>query len=596
MSPARYLAALISFCSSFAVFGMLKCPAPGPQYQEILNRLESFSSDMIVSDACANLKKDAQAMQNSFSSMGGFFGGGLGGDGSGELSVIELSFLMSSSDRVISKAKSIVDQLLVQPQCMQEYGVSALQLISSVTQQVTGLASAFSGPYGVPVSLGGAAISGILQGIDLLIQKHDYGYKFNKAEHRNLFVTNLCTYHDIRQEIVDMLYPANRILTYQTLIDELNIREHQLVDSFPLCAEYHNIYTHRENARPSIEKIKKSFERNADEAAHDSVWSHCLRLADLVHQEDSELSKIILNLPSEVDADFSKVRDLFSFSKAESGVLPSEICWEMQAQNLRESNQRSKSIISEIIKDTELCYQKELDQISQRGDSESGEKNYVDLLEKTLMQSSWARDEHGKLQRLVGDNSYQGRKELSTFKKTLDGRFFSRLAPKFVDWYRKDAIKSTSRFKRYLKKYSRRLSRKHFGRSYFSKGLPYQELLERSITEKATDTVLHSALYANTERLLTELSNAHLAMSTIEDYQEYFAKAGTLSKSLIHLEESKKALKTRAYIDSQSDLVEAMIRYLDWCHEKGYIQADGIKTLIEKIRTCRLSKVLKRLS
>ena len=105
-------------------------------------------------------------------------------------------------------------------------------------------------------------------------------------------------------------------------------------------------------------------------------------------------------------------------------------------------------------------------------------------------------------------------------------------------------------------------------------------------------TTLHSALYANTERLLTELSNAHLAMSTIEDYQEYFAKAGTLSKNLIHLEESKKALKTRDYIDSQSDLVEAMIRYLDWCHEKGYIQADGIKTLIEKIRTCRLSKVL----
>ena len=52
---------------------LLKCPAPGPEDQEIINRLETFSEEMVIDESCKNLKRDAQAMQSGMMCMGGFF-------------------------------------------------------------------------------------------------------------------------------------------------------------------------------------------------------------------------------------------------------------------------------------------------------------------------------------------------------------------------------------------------------------------------------------------------------------------------------------------------------------------------------------------
>ena len=587
MKKLLILVTITSYFLSFRSFGMLKCPEHNPTYQEIINRLETFSKNMKISNACKAIQNEIQLLQSNLSVIGPFFVGEMGNE-SVKLSVAELNALSNNSSLIIAKSKSIVDQLLVQPQCMEEYGVSTIQIISSIANQISSLTSAFLGPYGIPISLSGGAISGILQGLDLLIKKHNYGYNFHKSQYRNLFVTNLCTYHNIRNEIIDMLYPSIRILSYQILIDELNIRKNQLIKSIPLGFEYQNTYLQKESAYISIENIKNIIEKQSNE----SIWERCLMLANIVHEPDSDLTKLVSDLSPDSTNIFHSVFQLYSFAKGPDGVLSSKKCWQKGISSLQELNLRSTSIIFEILNNIEHSYQKKINSMGVNSKNDPDNNNNIKILEETLRQSKWAKEEYMKLQRLLGENSFQDRKELSTFKKKLDKRFFSKLAPNFIRWYQKEAKISVNRYKRYLKKYSLRISRNYYGFSFWSKGLQYQEILKKSMVEHSEDQDIHRVLYANTENLLTQLINAHLAISTIQDYQDYFAKYGTLSKDLIQLRGSKKIIKVKRYIENQLNITKLMIKYLYWCHKQKYVSADYIKILIDKIRNTDLKNTI----
>ena len=593
----RIILVLLLFVYESFAYSKLKCPYPGESVLRILQKLDDFSNDMNDDPVCQKLSQDAKQIQSgmaalsSLSKSGGASNNGGGGGGSGasnsatELSVNELNMLINASGQVISNAKNITDKLVSHPQCLKQNGLSTLQLVAAVTQQVTAIGASYSGPYGVPVSFGGGVIAGILGGIDSILQKQSFNYDFGQSKHRDLFVTKLCIYHDVRKEIVETLYPDNRILTYQTLLDELNMRKYRLIADQPLCKKFNDIKDLKDIASPEIDKFMtsiKSAQKNGVDAYHE-----CLHLAALTYNDNSPIPEMIEKIPFKETKRYQFVKSLYDFSRSEKGVSPVESCWIDDVEMLKKSNTRSNAILSKIFIEISGLYDRQLEKIIRQGEAESEGKNYVDLLEKTLQKIDWVQNEMLKMNELVGDLTFQSRKELSMYKRELDEKFFNILAPKFMKWYLKEAKKSIIVYKKIKKANTKSVIKKLGLKKIFKKSLNQEELIPLVMKKFKNDGHAHKFLYPMIEEQLTALSNVRFAERTLDDFHHYFSFAGSLSKEIAKIKDDHDMKSTEQFLNSEEVFVTQMINYLDWCHEQHYIKADGLKTMLEKIRRCR---------
>ena len=564
----------------------LPCPHANPRYKNALIQLSEFKDRVEVDQACQDLVR--QLSQLSSGQGGGFFFTPVNPNGA-NLSLFELSLLTRYSDIVVGRVQSIVNSLILRPQCLKTEKLSILQTLSSVTQGVTSISAAYSGPYGVPVAIGGAGVAGILQGIDLIIKKQNHGYRFDKLEYRDLFATNLCTYHDIKSEIVDLLAPEFRVETYDTLVEELELLQGELVREYPLCKKYQAISDYQTSAKFPLDEVREKIGNLKSESQLQHTWNTCVTTAEIIHSENSELAKIIENLPGDAEIDMEYVRNLFAFAKSEGVLLPGQ-CWLQQKEELIELNLKNLDLINELINGINKAYAKKLEEIENEAETTPtvnfDNRNPVVWLKRTIERLNWAKKEREKLLLLVGDQSFGARKEISDFKKFFDERLFKDLAPKFLRWYVKEANKYIKKYEKQLRTFTRGLRQSFFRSQPVSISLTSMIIEAQKYPENIN---LHITLYSYVEKLINSLSGAYLSSKTIKRYQEYFSKAGTHSKELAKLWSGKTLGKVNEKLRNEVDEIEVYATYLDWCHEKGIIQADALKELIEKIRNCRNS-------
>ena len=583
----RYSLLLLTMMVAFSELGFsLPCPSSNPRYKDAIIQLGELKDRVEVDQACNDLIKQLAALSNG--SGGGLFFGAPVNPRGGELSLFELSQLTRFSDAVVGKVRSIVNSLILRPQCLKAEKLSVLQALSSITQEVTSISAAYSGPYGVPVAIGGASVAGILQGIDLIIKKQNYGYRFDKLEYRDLFATNLCSYHDIKSEIVDLLAPEFRVETYDTLVEELESLQEELVRDYPLCQKYQTISDYQKSAETPINIVKKKIGDLKSDLDLQYPWNSCVVTSDIIHSETSELANLIERLPGDDEIDMEYVRSLFTFARSADGVLLPGQCWLKQKEELIESNIRNQNLIRELINGINKAYTKRLSEIENSADFtptiNTDNRNPVVWLKTTIERLSWAKAEREKLYTLVGDRSFGARKEISDFKKFFDTRLFKDLAPKFLKWYVKESNKYIEKYERQISKFTRELRRSYF------KGFSSKTNLTNMIVEaqkSPENKNLQITLYSYVEKLINSLSGAYLSSMTITQYKEYFSKAGSHSKELEKIWSGRALSKVNAKLKDEIDEIEVYASYLDWCHEKGIIQADALKELIEKIRNCR---------
>ncbi|NRA44055.1 MAG: hypothetical protein HRU09_03755 [Oligoflexales bacterium] len=566
----------------------LPCPSSNPRYKDAIIQLSDFKNRVDVDQTCNDLFKQLATLSGDAGG-GLFFGPPVSPNGA-ELSLFELTLLTRFSDAVVGRIRSIVNSLILRPQCLKEDKLSVLQSLSSITQEVTSISAAYSGPYGVPVAIGGASIAGILQGIDLIIKKQNYGYRFDKLEYRDLFATNLCSYHDIKTEIVDLLAPEFRVETYDTLVEELESLQEELVRDYPLCNKYQIVSDYQSSAELPIDSIRKKIGDLKSDTDFQFPWNSCVTTADIIHSETSELAKLVARLPGDEEVDMEYVRTLFAFAKSPQGVLLPGQCWLTEKDELIETNMRNQNLISEITNGINKAYDKKLTELENAAEStptiNKDNRNPVIWLKSTIERLDWAKEERKKLYALVGDQSFGARKEISDFKKFFDNRLFKDLAPKFLKWYVKEADKYIGEYEKQLKKYTKELRRS------YSDILSSKNRLADMIIEAQNypeNIGLHISLYSYVEKLINSLSGAYLSSQTVSQYKEYFSKAGSHSKELAKLWSGRKLSKVDAKLSDEIDEIEVYATYLDWCHEKGIIQADALKELIEKIRNYRRS-------
>lgn len=567
------------------------CPTSNIHYTDLMQRLNSFQSQVEVDNVCQNLNRELASLSAGMQGGGFFFGGG----GDGELTLAQLAILNRFSSMIVSKIQSILNEMIVKPQCMKENKITVLHTLSSVTLNLTSISAAFSGPYGIPVSIGGAGIASILKSIDVAVRRHNYEYDFDEKTYRDLFATNLCAYQDVKHEIVDLLHPEFRVKAYKVLISELGLEQEQLISKNPLCSEYKKIYDYQQNALPFIKNVRQVFQGLNLTPDDLVVWNHCVLMADLAHSEASDLSLLVRNLPGSDVLDFDYVRRLFSYARSDQGIMKPQICWEKNQKQLTELNLRSSNLISEIIDGTDKSYQKKLDSLVYRGNQSrqwSTERNNLVLrLKANIEKRQWAIKERKKLSALIDDRSFQARNELSQLKQFFDKRLLVKLAPRFLKWFIEDAYDKAKYFDKFKKKSERRLSKTYFNRSLFDRPLSLVSMIERAKNQEG-NLDLHYSLYSVIERLFSPLSSAYFSYLTVNQFKRFINQSGSISEDVQKLSLRRDYSKVVEFLRIQDQLISSYSQYLDWCHEKGIIKADGIKTLIEKIKNSRAKNPL----
>ena len=245
-------AVLLSFGMALivpAVSFAQNCPMPHAKYWELLSSLDRFTQTIKKGPECQSLSDQLTDLKVFYSSdnrklvdkaievVEGSSGKRV------ELSVDELKRLSNYSSDVTRKIGTIVASLTDQTGCIQNKKASSLQTLAAITQEAGALSAAFSGPYGVIVQTGGAVISGILRGLDALFSLFKDPYDFSRSQDRMLFVTNLCTYHNIREEIENLVSPESLIETYGELVKALAIKKDKLIQNHSTARQYSDLYT-----------------------------------------------------------------------------------------------------------------------------------------------------------------------------------------------------------------------------------------------------------------------------------------------------------------------------------------------------------------
>ena len=262
-------------------------------------------------------------------------------------------------------------------------------------------------------------------------------------------------------------------------------------------------------------------------------------------------------------------------------------CWEMQKDDLVEKNSRASNLIEELINGTLKSYRNKLGEIikeeNDEGFLDAASQNPVLWLEEMIEKKNWAQKEKSLLETLVDDRSFQARKELSQLKQFFDKRLFKELAPMFLKWFIKDAVKKMDFYEKKKKSREKYISRKYFGNKFFDKEIPLEDLIVKAkVMEDYLD--LHYSLYSTIESLFSPISGVRFGLQTVNQFKNYISQSGSSSKEMVKLWDRKDYKKIRAFLERQKGKIDDYIHYLDWCHEKGIVKADGIKTLIEKIK------------
>ena len=280
--PFRNFALVISFILPLQSAFALQCPKTQSDYTNLLASLNDFQSKLGQRPECQSLANEIQGLSYYFSRENRELieratGGLITGSDKREIPSEDLIQLQNYSQNVTQKILRVVQSLQSQNSCREVASPSFLSVFSTLTGEVTQIASQFSGPYAVPLSIGGSVVAGILSGIDAIFQANRSLYDFEKSsEARQLYTSNLCIFHDIRAEVDSILMPATRLSLIDTLIENLDEKKEKLLPESPLAGQFLENYNVRRSFLPALNRARNELTRlyNSDDLLDAVSYTH----------------------------------------------------------------------------------------------------------------------------------------------------------------------------------------------------------------------------------------------------------------------------------------------------------------------------------
>lgn len=231
---------LLSSTLSFAAepaSDVLKCPAIPEEYSKMLTELKSLKSSIKQVANCEPIQQDVRKLEELLGDRRREVAELIKKNKTEALSDYEQEIIRTYVEEVTTKVFSTIELLNRNNYCFsedkQKFDFSSL---ASITLDATALLKNFSGPWAAPINLGGNVVASIFQGLDKLV-KSRRGYDFANIEHRENFVSSMCTYYNFRQDVDKLLYPEKNLEQLENLEQSLSSQLDSIQKNCPECKE-----------------------------------------------------------------------------------------------------------------------------------------------------------------------------------------------------------------------------------------------------------------------------------------------------------------------------------------------------------------------
>ncbi|MCM0605634.1 MAG: hypothetical protein KA715_06045 [Xanthomonadaceae bacterium] len=207
------------------------------------------------------------------------------------------------SNIINSRASTIINAIS-KSECLDDKEKkSVLSSTASVIQEVTAVAAVFTGPYSVALSVGGAAVTGIMKAIDTAVQKSKMGYDFNQRDDRILFASYLCTYKNIQEEINQLKLPSTQLSRLEKLSQAYD-EKIKLIDSKPEAAAFKKQRELNDLVNSQLMKFSDQLNTIKTKDYGADVWAKCSDISTLA---SSDLSFVDSNTDANSKISFKPI-------------------------------------------------------------------------------------------------------------------------------------------------------------------------------------------------------------------------------------------------------------------------------------------------
>lgn len=511
----RRLGALVCLAFTFfssSLYASLQCPEPHEEYESIIRKLKDFEARLAPQNECSSLQAGLSDLRVFYAdNMKKLKRGLRKTSNQSEVSEEEATALSDYSTAVAEKISSLIAALDQDSgKCIsKEKQPSFLSSLASIARSATGLVGSFTGPYEVPIRVGGSLFAGVLLGIDKLLSGNPQ-YDFNDPDLHQLFVKNLCIYHDIRQEIQNTLEPFQRLRMYMEIMTLLNEKERVILEACKTASNNCDEYIKRFQSKFEIESMVADLKVKLDDACDkaESPWAQCAMLSDIIFHsqpiivsqgppasssqstssdplpEPKDIFESILNEVKQTEnaADTLPLMEETYEKITANGFIPRRVdCWDLDATEVEAKNKRTRGIIDDMARMAKEHFEARLQALLYPSEDENvhEKRNYANWLHMTYQKRFWAFNEVVHMLNLLGpkardifvkheelswenqsldedklrdlefqmrDGSDSARQQIRLMMSQLDQRVLRDLSPQFIQWNYKQANKSLASF------------------------------------------------------------------------------------------------------------------------------------------------------
>lgn len=612
---------------------LVMCPTPHPRYTDLLRKLEGLEKVFDEDAQCKSIATDIHELHDKYASSNrSIIDPVLNAGkrrinpqtGKPELQVEEIKAIGDYSATITATIGSILQKLEEKPNCSKEKQTPLLVAIADVVQETTGIASQFSGPYGMIVAVGGTAVGGILRGINLIMERRNKGFNFNEREKRAIFVANMCSYHHIRSEMEDIIRPENRLKVFRKLNEESIIKRKYLLDPQAdfngdgepdpchLCSVYDTTYSLDVGIKSSFQK----FEHNLNQirkmvSVPGQEVATCIALADYVSADRDELTDNN-QFPSVPQNTFGKLeiehlREIYdailTIPRFKQCTDPNEQIKLLSVNNsaadisklLMARNQASLALVEHLASSSQVTFHAIYDELIRKGHKEyieSGRftENLVEYLAHALFKRDWSQREIANLELMSNGGSAQIQRELNDLNLFLRAKYFTELSPKFIVWHQEDSVKNSneyeSRFKKTVADLNEFLTSKS---TWVPKWSATAEELKNIIesVKQSKDKQTHLYTFSRLRELLMVMDTSLKSAETIDVYCKYYFLSLTVTPEIRRSCSDLSLAKMKENINKHSNSVRVIEDYLKWATTNGMVPVEDTEAVIRRMREFR---------
>lgn len=405
---------------------------------------------------------------------------------------------------------------------------SVLSTSATIIQEVTSIAGTFAAPYGMTLAVGGNVVSGVMKGIDSVIQGSKHGYDFVRSEDDRLIFSNyICTYENLRNEMEEASLPFEKFSSFKTLEDRY-VEKVQLLTSFETGKKYWDQHYKNQSTLQELAGFEDQYLqiKNRKNNGNVNFYNTCYDYSLLMKSDMSVVSNHTqLSSENYFTGVPQTAQECWSQSDIQStiSVMESKVEIYLQANRTFLSTQLN-SILQ--VGEQERVSRQNIN-LSNGTFNSLDRVNYADWMMKTIERMEWIKKEKSDAQELIWDGSALLQAEINNYREFLSRHIGENLAPDFIRGLKKLQKKDERSFLKELQSLEKdsvlsQLSGDTIGDKYLS------------ATQAGLSDLQHIKIISRLEGLMAKWMRFKYRRNAVRRYCQYLYSTATFLDKVEH--------------------------------------------------------------